>query len=42
MHKHFQVNQESSAYEVFTIVTRPLRMLFGSFVSFPTKRNGGK
>ena len=40
--KKFQNNVETSAAEVFVIVTRPLRMLFGSFVSFPTKRNGKK
>jgi len=39
MHKHFQVDNESSAYEVFTIVTRPLRTLFGSFIVLPKKRN---
>ena len=40
--KKFQNNVETSAVEVFVVVTRPLRMLFGSFVSFPTKRNRGK
>ena len=37
--KKFQNNVETSAVEVFVVITRPLRMLFGSFVSFPTKRN---
>ena len=37
--KHFQNNVETSTVEVFVTVTRPLRMLFGAFVSFPTKRN---
>jgi hypothetical protein len=40
--KKFQNNVETSAVGVFAIVTRPLRMMFGSFVSFPTKRNGQK
>ena len=40
--KKFQNNIETSAVGVFVVITRPLRMLFGSFVSFPTKRNGGK
>ncbi len=40
--KKFQNDMETSAVEVFAIVTRPMRMLFGSFVSFPTKRNGRK
>jgi MFS family permease len=40
--KKFQNNVETSAVEVFVVITRPLRMLFGSFVSFPTKRNGEK
>ncbi len=40
--KKFQNNVEISAVEVFAIVTRPMRMLFGPFVSFPTKRNGRK
>ena len=40
--RKFQNNVETSAVEVFAIVTRPMRMLFGSFVSFPTKRNGRK
>jgi hypothetical protein len=40
--KKFQNNVETSAVEVFVVITRPLRMLFGSCVSFPTKRNGGK
>jgi len=40
--KKFQNNVETSAVEVFVVITRPLRMLFGSFVSFPTKRDGEK
>lgn len=40
--KNFQNNVETSAAEVFVIVTRPLRMMFGAFVLFPTKRNGRK
>ncbi|RKY03558.1 MAG: hypothetical protein DRP56_11050, partial [Planctomycetota bacterium] len=40
--KKFQNNVETSAADVFVIVTRPLRMMFGPFVSFPTKRNGRK
>jgi MFS family permease len=40
--KKFQNNVETSAAGVFVIVTRPMRMMFGSFVSFPTKRNGQK
>ena len=40
--KKFQNNVETSAVEVFVIITRPMRMLFGAFVSFPTKRNGRK
>ncbi|MHC4998705.1 MAG: MFS transporter [Planctomycetota bacterium] len=39
MHKHFQVDHESSAYAVFAIVTRPLRTLFGSFIVLPNRRN---
>ena len=37
--KKFQNNVETSAAEVFVVITRPLRMMFGAFVSFPTKRN---
>jgi MFS family permease len=39
MHKHFQVDHESSAYAVFAIVTRPLRTLFGSFIVLPKRHN---
>ena len=42
MHKHFQLDHESTAFEVFAIVTRPMRSLFGSFVIVPTKRNKQK
>jgi len=38
--KKFQNNVETSTAGVFVIITRPLLMMFGSFVSFPTKRNG--
>ncbi|MEN8127278.1 MAG: MFS transporter [Planctomycetota bacterium] len=40
--KTFQNNVETSAVGVFVIITRPLRTLFGPFVSFPTKRNNSK
>jgi len=40
--RKFQNNVETSAAGVFVIVTRPLRMMLGPFVSFPTKRNGRK
>ena len=36
--RKFQNNVETSAAGMFVIVTRPLRMMFGPFVSFPTKR----
>ena len=36
--RKFQNNVETSAAGVFVIITRPLRMMFGPFVSFPTKR----
>lgn len=42
MHKHFQTDNESSTFEVFVIMTRPLRTLFGAFVVLPKRRNNQK
>ena len=42
MHKRFQSNLETPTKEVFVVVTRPLRSLFGAFVSFPQNRNKTK
>jgi MFS family permease len=39
LYRNFQNDIDNSPVEVFAIVTRPLRMMFGAFVSFPTKRN---
>jgi MFS family permease len=38
MRQHFSIGNESSTSEVFVLVTRPLRMMFGSFASFKQKQ----
>ena len=40
MHKHFQINNDTPTFEVFAVVTRTLRSLFGWFILFPKRRNG--
>lgn len=42
MHKRFQSDQETHTTEVFVIVTRQMRSLFGSFVSLPLKKRNSK
>lgn len=40
MRKQMRVPQETPTTEVFVIITRPLRSMFGSFVSFNVKSDG--
>jgi len=42
MRKQMRVPQETPTTEVFVIITRPLRSMFGSFISFNLKSGGRK